>query len=53
MTTGGNAGEMELRRIVAARYVSYGAILAAMTGLGLFFVAGVRDPSSSSFRNGC
>jgi len=38
--------ELELRRTVTLRFVWYAGLVGLMTGLGLFFYAGVRDAAS-------
>ena len=44
-----NAYGVEVRRIVTVRFGMYTSLLALLTGLGLFFVAGVRGTESWSW----
>ena len=46
MNTGGSAAKGELGRVAPMAYVVYSSTLAALTALGLFFSAGLRDPSA-------
>ncbi|MGB5191611.1 MAG: HAMP domain-containing sensor histidine kinase [Polyangiales bacterium] len=46
MGDGGDSLQVELQRVAALRYRVYASTLALLTGLGLFFAAGVRDGSS-------
>jgi len=41
-----NAAGVKLRRTVILRFASYATFVGVLTGLGLFFYAGVRDASS-------
>jgi len=43
---GGDSLRVELRRVAVLRYRAYASTLALLTGLGLFFAAGVRDGGS-------
>jgi hypothetical protein len=41
-----DAHGVDVRRIVTVRFVGYALLLALLTGLGLFFLAGIRGPES-------